>query len=164
MRIFLLTFTAFLCNQLVGQHVIVLNESDVDMKILTWHYNRYEGAQEGSWAVIADEGEGLYKVNFNYKGDQVETLYNDQGVIQSESRIWELDNIPKAVTDLLDYRIVKYKLVSFLQETTFEAKKPKDIFYRVEAKTKSGGVVIYWFDADFNLLPEKKDNLAVRGE
>lgn len=143
-----------------AQDVIEMDENDIDLKILTWHYNRYDNAPTGSWKIIAHEGEAIYKVNFEFKGDIIETIYDDAGNIMSENKYWDIEKVPQPVTDLLDYRIVKYKLVSFLQETEFEKKKPTLTTYRVEVHTKTGGKVVYWFDDGYKVLPEKKDNLA----
>lgn len=157
----LLSLAFFLAYSVsVAQDIIPLDESDVDIKVLTWHYNRYENAPPGEWEVVAKDGEGYFRIKFKFQGDELTSIYDDQGFILGESKYYDLEKVPQPVIDLLDYRIVKYKIDSFYQETSFETRNPTKINYRVEARTKTGGVIIYWFDEDFNILPERKDELA----
>ncbi len=143
------------------QSVIALDEGDVDLKVITWHYNRYEKSTNASWSVIAHEGIGYFKVSFDYQGNSYEAVYDDKGTILLEREFVTEEKVPKPVIDLLDYRLVKYKIATFRGETYFEGKKPKEIFYRVEVNVKTGGTVIYWFDQDYNLLPDKKDEASI---
>ncbi len=145
-----------------AQQEIPLEESDVDMTILTWHYRTYEKSKDVKWKVIAVEGVGYFDAQFTYQGENYEATYDEEGFILSETKFYGPDNTPQPVLDVLDYRIVKYKVESFIHKVEFESRKPVKTEYRVQAVTKTGGQVIYWFDKDFNLLPEKRDEVASR--
>ena len=93
-----------------SQQVIDMNESDVEMKVQTWHYNRYEKSKEVSWKLIVEDGEGVYHADFIYQGDTYTAAYTTDGSILWEKAFISEKNIPQKVIDLLDYRIVKYKI------------------------------------------------------
>ncbi|MFY0688120.1 MAG: hypothetical protein JXQ90_13195 [Cyclobacteriaceae bacterium] len=145
-----------------GQHVIEMNEDAIDMKILTWHYDRYQGSTSANWFVKAQDGIGYVHVEFSHNNSNFEAIYNEEGQILAEKEFIAEDKIPQPVIQLLDYRIVKYKIDSFSKESEFESRQPSLINYRVQAKVKSGGVVVFWFDQDFNLIPENRDEIAIR--
>jgi hypothetical protein len=140
-----------------GQQIIEMIEEDVDLKVQTWHYSRYEKSKEVSWILKVKDGEGVYEAEFLFDGNRVKAAYTDDGFILWEEVYFEEKNIPEIVTGLLDYRIVKYKIDRFVKFTEFdETRKPITEEYQVVAFTKTGGEVVYWFDKDINLIPEKK--------
>jgi hypothetical protein len=140
-----------------AQQIIEMEESDVEMKVQTWHYSQYPKSKEVTWILKVKDGEGVYEASFVFNGDEVLTAYTDDGFILWEEVSIAEKNIPDIVIGLLDYRIVKYKIDSFIKHTTFdEVRKPIEEEYKIVAYTKTGGEVVYWFDQDFNLIPEKK--------
>ena len=142
---------ALIC-QLVHQERL-----DVELKVQTWHYNRYEKSKEVTWKLIVEDGEGVYEASFVYQGDSYTAAYTTNGFILWEKAFFNEKNIPQKVTDLLDYRIVKYKIEYFSKYATFdETRKITDVQYNVLAITKTGGEVELWFDENFELVPEKK--------
>ena len=139
-----------------SQQVIEMNESDIELKVQTWHYNRYEKSKEVTWKLIVEDGEGVYEASFLYQGDSYTAAYTTDGFILWEKAFYSEKNIPKKVTDLLDYRIVKYKIDYFSKYGTFDkARQMADVKYNVLALTKTGGKVELWFDENFDLVPEK---------
>ncbi|MDH5608882.1 MAG: hypothetical protein OEY56_05340 [Cyclobacteriaceae bacterium] len=161
-RIFSYGLVFFLIQSVFSQHTIELNESDVDMKVLTWHYDKYKNSQEVVWSLEAHEGVGTFIARFIYENGQYEVDYDEKGNILKEIIFYTEDKVPTEVIQILDYRVVKYKIDSFHKETTFENKAPKEVYFRVEARAKTGGEVVYWFDQDFNILPKKRDEVASR--
>jgi hypothetical protein len=146
-----------------SQQVINMNETDVEMKVQTWHYSRYEKSKEVSWKLIVEEGDGIYEASFIYQGDSYTAAYNTDGFILWEKAFISEKNIPQKVIDLLDYRIVKYKIEYFTKYAEFdETRKVSDIQYSVLAVTKTGGQVELWFDENFELVPEKKPSEVAR--
>ncbi len=139
-----------------------MNEEDVEMSILTWHYDRYEKSKNPQWSVIAKDGVGTYFVQFEYKGKFYQAEYDDTGQILVERMQYNPSEIPQPVIEILDYRVVKYKVESFIRQTSFESKKPSEVEYFVMAITKSGGKVIFWFDEGFSVLPDRRDELAFK--
>lgn len=158
-----LTLAVLLSLSAYSQQVIALDEGDVDITVLTWHYSHYEKSTDVQWTVVAHNGVGHYVAKFSYQEERYEASYDENGNIMSEKKFYNVERIPTPVVDLLDYRIVKYKVEEFTKEAAFENKKEVSASYRVSARTKTGGQVLYWFDQDMNLLPEKKRNeLATR--
>lgn len=147
-----------------AQQIIEMVEDDVEMKVQTWHYTKYEKSKEVKWILKVKDGEGIYEADFLFEGDRIVAAYSTDGLILWEQAYISEKNIPLVVTDLLDYRIVKYRIDSFTKYTTFdEVRKPISEEYKVVAYTKTGGEVIYWFDKDLNLIPGKKaDEVAIR--
>ena len=140
-----------------SQQVIEMEENDVDLKVQTWHYSKYEKSKEVTWKLLVEDGEGIYEASFIYKGDNYTSAYTTDGFILWEKAFINEKNIPEKVTDLLDYRVVKYKIEYFTKYAEFdETRKITDIQYSVLARTKTGGAVEYWFNENFELEPEKK--------
>lgn len=155
--LFSLSYTAF-CQQ-----VIEMNEADVDLTVQTWHYNRYEKSKEVTWKLIVKDGEGVYEASFQYQGDSYTAAYTTDGFILWEKAFMIEKNIPQKVIDLLNYRIVKYKIEYFTKYSEFdEMRKVISTEYNVLARTKTGGAVEYWFDQNFDLIPEKKPSEVAR--
>lgn len=149
----------FISTFCMAQQVIEMNEEDVDLKVQTWHYTRYEKSKEVKWILKVKDGEGVYEADFLFEGDRVVAAYTTDGFILWEQVYFAEKNIPQSVIQLLDYRIVKYRVGSFVKYTEFdEVRKPINEEYKVTAFTKTGGEVVYWFDKDLNLIPEKKIN------
>lgn len=140
-----------------SQQVIDMDETDVELKVQTWHYNKYEKSKEVTWKLIVEDGEGTYEASFIYQGDSYTAAYTTNGFILWEKAFITEKNIPQKVIDLLDYRIVKYKIEYFSKYAEFdEARNITDVQYNVLAVTKTGGQVDLWFDEKFELIPEKK--------
>lgn len=127
------------------------------MQVLTKHYTRYENSKEVEWSVEVHEGQGIFHNKFLFQGKNYEAQYDDNAILIREKLYYGENEVPKPITDLLDYRIVKYKIDSFFRLTHFNPQLDDVIEYRVEAKTKTGASVVYWFDNEFNLLPDKED-------
>ncbi|MFT4736600.1 MAG: hypothetical protein ACI8QD_000021 [Cyclobacteriaceae bacterium] len=159
-----LLITVFACGAVYAQQAIPMTENDIDMKIQTWHYSRYEKSKEAQWTLFAQDGVGTYEVQFVYGGNKVIAAYSEDGYILWEKSYISEKNIPVQVTDLLDYRIVKYKIDNFTKHTEFdEVRKEIGSDYQVLASTKTGGLIEYWFNSEFELMPEKKgDEVAKR--
>jgi hypothetical protein len=142
-----------------SQQSIVMNENDVDMKIQTWHYQYYANSKIIKWTLIPKDGNAYYKAEFTWNEGSFESYYNEKADILFEKQNIPITSVPEPVIALLDYRIVKYKISTFTKETQFENRKPVNINYMVDARTKTGGQVMYWFDANFSIVPEVKNNL-----
>lgn len=149
----------FLCASIhlsYSQQSIVMNENDIDMKIQTWHYQYYSNSKILKWTLIPKDGIAYYKAEFTWNEGSFESYYNEKAEILFEKQNVPITSVPEPVIALLDYRIVKYKISSFIKETQFENRKPVITTYMVDARTKTGGQVLYWFDANFSLIPEVK--------
>jgi hypothetical protein len=146
-----------------GQQIIEMEEGDVEMKVLTWHYDKYQKSKDVTWSLIVENGEGYYEADFDYEGNEYKSAYSTDGFILWEKAFFSEKNVPAKVTEVLDYRVVKYKIEYFTKYVEFdEMKKAINTQYNVLAITKTGGQVEYWFDESFNLIPEKKSNEVAR--
>jgi hypothetical protein len=139
-----------------------MEEADIDMTVLTWHYRTYEKSQKAIWFVKALDGIAYYHVAFEFKGDKYEVIYDEKGFIMSETKYVDERRLPEPILKVLDYRVVKYKIDKFTKESEFENRKLSRIDYRVEVRTKTGGLIIMWFDQDFQLIPENRDDIVIR--
>ena len=64
----LIVFLLFgLQSVVLAQHIIEMNEDDIDMTILTWHYSKYEKSTDTKWFVRAEEGTGYFHCRFLFK-------------------------------------------------------------------------------------------------
>ena len=139
--------------QSMAQQSIVMNEEDIDIKIQTWHYQYYNNSKISKWTLLPKDGQAYYKAEFTWNNSSFESYYNENADVLFEREI-STTNIPEPVTTLLDYRIVKYKISQFTKETLFKERQPVITRYKVDARTKTGGQVLYWFDGNFSIIPE----------
>lgn len=139
-----------------------ITEQQVSYDILHWHYDRYNNSETSEWYKYSIDGDEYYGVKFSHEGTPYQSIYNSEGMIISEKRIMDEKELPDEITDVLDYRLVKYKVKEFVIETEFENRQEKNKHYKVDARTKTGGQVILWFDSQMNVVPERNNQLAIR--
>jgi hypothetical protein len=158
LKVFAVFFFLSVLYEVKGQTQISLNENDVDLEIQTWHYDRYPKSKNVQWSVLAKDGVGYFNAEFSFQGDNYIAKYDDDGSILLEKIFIQEASVPQEVIKLLDYRIVKYKLEEFMKYTTFDQRKEDEVFHRVQARTKTGGLVVFWLDSNYKVLPDKKDS------
>jgi hypothetical protein len=131
-------------------------------EILHWHYDKYNNSETSEWYKFLDGDREFYGVKFEHEGTSYESIYDENGSIISEKQVLNPKELPTRILEVLDYRIVKYKVKEYVLETEFVNKKEASKLYMVDARTKTGGQVILWFDGQLNILSGKRDPLAIR--
>lgn len=158
-KVLLVTMLLSLAIVSWGQ-VSYLQENEIEFDILHWHYDKYNNAESDQWYKTVVDGKTYFGVSFVYEDQQYKTLYDDKGRIISEKKIMSTKDLPVEIKKVLDYRIVKYKVKDYVIETLFEYKNPIETHHRVDARTKTGGQVLLWFNEDYDVISNKKELIA----
>ncbi len=114
----------------------VNDEIEIPEDIKTAFKDRYKGAKKVEWVIKEDR----YKVNFEYKGQEMFTYLDRHGLwIKSFTRLAQED-LPDAVTTFLQSEYPDYSLTKFYLKDT-----PDGQSYTVAAKGKNEYV---WLEFD----------------
>lgn len=112
----------------------VIQEEEISIGILKWHYDNYPNAKSTEWVKNEVEGTIEYSVTFQFEDQNYTSIYFPNGKRKEEFLYLEI--APIDLTNFLYDRFSQFKLKKLIRKTTFPSKK---VSYLLQVKSKKEG-------------------------
>ena len=125
-----------------------ITEKELPQEVMTAFETSYPGASVQGYAREMDKGKMYYEISFEFKGAQIDILYNPEGeVVERETTISE-EEMPVQIRDAVMKEVPDYSLILIER-----IEKDNQLYYEAKVQdTRSGSRYELFFSESGELL------------
>lgn len=150
----MISFVCFLliANISLAQHNPADALNEAPLRVQSWFYQRYDNVSEVVWIRKKIDGELHHEASFDFKGNSVVALYDDEGEIKEEIIFNKKPVLTAGIKIYIDQNFTKFKLAGLKSVKLFRnSGKEFTAYYELLGKDRHEEIS-FWFNGNNEII------------